>query len=172
MKVEKSQYGYWVEFKPGRSRFFEFGTDVAQRIEKGLISDSIVKTRRAFAAGTHEPVVYYRDDNGINIPPSPDAVPPGVERLEIRTLRDADKLCREMSLELKQKFAYDCTDVLDDMQRDANGNTPRDVILHENNHPKTDYGREVTRQMLAVLDHEERERKKVNAEVRFVWRNS
>jgi hypothetical protein len=176
MKVEFCDDGsVWVEYKPGRKRWLPKGHEIAVAAKAGqrLRLDALKadKKQGRFAPGTHEPVVYYRDESGINIPPNPNELPPGVERLEIRTLRDADKLCREMSQELKQRFEFDCTDILDDMNRDQNGNTPRDVIVHEHNHAKTDYGREVTGQMLKVLDKEADDRRKINTDVRFAWRD-
>jgi len=173
MKVEFCDDGScWAEIRPGRSRWFPKNHEVTKAAKAGLILDSLVKTKRAFAAGTHEPVVYYIDNEGkINLPPDAQ-VPKGFERREIRNLREADNLTREMTREMKERFAFDATPMLDELHRDANGNLPRDLIVKEMNNPKSDYGREVCRGLLEVLDREAEDRQKVQADVHFAWRNS
>lgn len=171
MKIEITDDGCWIEIKAGRSRWFPKGSRAYEAARQGLILDGLQKTQRAFAAGTHEPVVYYRDEeNRICIPPDPNIIPPGMERIEIKSLREADSLCREMTQEMRNRFSYDATPALDDMSRDKSGRTPREVVLAENNNPLTDYGREVTGAMLEALDREERDRKNINANVFFRWR--
>jgi hypothetical protein len=173
MKIEFCEDGScWIEIKAGRLKWFPKNHDATKAARQGLILDGLHKTQRAFTAGSHEPVVYYRDEEGkINLPPNAE-VPQGYERREIRNLREADALCREMSQELRDRFAYDATGDLDDMARDQNGLSPRDLVLRENMNPLSDYGREVTAQMLKELDREEADRKNVAANVFFHWRES
>lgn len=172
MKIEFCEDGScWIEIKAGRSKWFPKNHDATKAARQGLILDGLHKTQRAFTQGNHEPVVYYRDEEGkINLPPNPDMLPPGVERMEIRSLSEADALCREMSTELRSRFDYDSTADLDDMARDSCGRTPRQVVQEENNRPLTDYGREVTSAMLEQLDREEADRRDVKANVFFRWR--
>lgn len=178
MKVEfTDDGGCWLEVRAGRSKYFPPKHEVTLAAKKAIkenrrpILDGLIKTKRAFAAGTHEPVVYYRDEeNNICIPPDPNIIPKGAERLEIKSLKEADALCREMSLDLKQRFMNDATPILDDMARDELGRTPREIIVAENMNAKTDYGREVTHEMLRQLDKEERDRVNISGGVHFHWR--
>ena len=82
----------------GRGRSFHAGHVMAKRIvalhdagggDTLRELDALDRTRRSFAEGTHEPMVYYRDpeDGRIAIPPEPGMIPPGVTPLECRTSR-------------------------------------------------------------------------------------
>lgn len=174
MNVDWNEDGScWIEIKAGRKKWFGKDHVATKAARDGLILDGLHKTQRAFAAGTHEPVVYFRDEDGkINLPPDPSILPPGVERMEIRSLAEADNLTREMTAELRERWSYDATEDLDNMARDVNGNTPRDLVEKEHLSPLTDYGREVTGKMLEELDREARDRKSVSANVFFQWRES
>lgn len=172
MKIEKSDYGYWVYPKDGRCRFISFDSPSGIRISQGLVLDSVGKSKRAFATGTHEKMVFFRNAEGkVGIPPDPNMIPIGCQKFEVKSLAEADALSREMTNDLKRQFADDAaTDYFEDAQRDENGNTPREVISRYAT--STEYEREVRVEMLKHLDKLADDRNKVDTNVFFDWRES
>lgn len=175
-KVDWNEDGScWAEIRAGRKRYFGKDHVITKRLRENLTLDGLSINQRANASGTHEPMVYFRDSEGkINIPPDPSLVPKNCERLEVRTLREADALAKEMTAVLQESWSHDAevTAQLDMMAVDENGRTPRQIVADEHNRPISDYGREVTAEMLRALDREEADRQRVSANVFFNWREN
>lgn len=171
-EIELCDSGYWLCYRL-RRRLVLCSRKESLAKQKELKALEIIRSMEAtrILAQNSVKTVYYRDEDGkICLPPN-GVVPAGYDREEIKSISEADRLCREMSRELKEKFDYDCTDYLDHIQRDKNGNLPRDVIVSEMQRAGA-YGKEVAEHMLKVLDQEERDRKSVNTNVFFRWRES
>lgn len=162
----------WIEVKAGRKRWFGKDHAATKAARNGLTLDGIGKAQRAFAAGTHEHMIFYRDAEGkVGIPPDPNMIPAGCQKFEVKSLAEADALSREMTNDLKRQFADDAaTDYFEDAQRDENGNTPREVISRYAT--STEYEREVRVEMLKHLDKLADDRNKVDTNVFFDWRES
>jgi len=168
MRVEPCSGGYWLYFKEGRGRFVPKGSNLAKQIEEGR--EISLNSARVNAAGTHEPMVYYRDSNGsIGIPPSPDSpIPDGYQRLECRTLADADKLAAEMTREQLEKFQSH-----EDFTAGAEAmfGSPRKHLVDQLSRTRSNIERDTIRVMLEDLDREASDRGRISAETIFRWRN-
>jgi hypothetical protein len=162
--------GFWCEFKPGRSRFFAAGSDMALKIQAGQAIEKLDASRRAFAAGTHEPVVYFRNQDGkIGVPPDPTMIPAGCVRYEANNLADVDRISAEMDADHYQGFQDDgaFTRGLDDFLGE-----PRKYLVDRlmegalsNKH------RDVIHEMIKDADFEAAQRQKITTRTAFHWRD-
>lgn len=164
IKIERSTYGVWVK-RGNRSRFI-----LCSDPEMAAINlEALERTRRSFARGTHEPVWYYRDDSGrVCIPPDKEAIPPGVARLSINNLRDADRLTKEVRDDLQAKFAGDS--FTEEME--ANLGSPRKALLDRMAVTHSNFERDTIRLLIKDMDNEENKRQSMEAHAHFHWRES
>ena len=97
--------GFWLYPRAARARFIPAGSSTATAIQNGQTLEGIDKIRRTYAEGTHEPLVYFRNAEGkIAIPPDPNLLPPGVERLEANSLRAIENVMSELNLDHFRDF--------------------------------------------------------------------
>ena len=169
-RVEPTGNGYWLFPRSGaRGRFIPYGSETARRIEAGHALTDIDRTRRAFAAGTHEPVVAWREADGtLSIPPDPSfAPPPDAERFEIRTLAEADRVAAEERQRILSKWQGD-----EEFTRtmDATFDNPRSQLITQMLNPKSEMERDVIRLVIKELDEMESQRQNVEAHAFFHWR--
>ena len=162
MRVEKSDHGFWVEYRDGRKRFIPFGTATANRIAQGLTIEKIER-RRTEKTGHIEPVTYYRDAEGnIGIPPEPNLLPEGAIPLQATSLQELDKLSREMTDQMRATWRDEgFTEEMEQML-----GMPRKELVAQMQE-STPYGQEVIRGLLSHLDKEESDRDRVSANVYF-----
>ena len=162
MSIELSDdfTGCWVEVKAGRKRFFPEKNHLTQAARLGLLTRPKLDESLKNTEKEHDNLrVLYRDASGkLGIPPHPDMIPPGCDRIDVSSLNEEDKLMREMHADLKSQMGEDfMTPLLDQVFADENGNTPRDILKSSTAY-RTDYGREMCRAMLKTLDEEESRR--------------
>lgn len=166
VKVTKSDYGYWVT-RNGRSRFV-----LATAEEMAVLNlEALERTRRAFAEGTHEPVVFYRDHEGvICLPPTPDSpIPTGCQREYVNTLAGADKLCAEVRADLESK--YRDHGAFTEMMEENLGN-PRKQLIDRMAVTHSNLERDTIRLLLKDMDKQEAQRESMRVDARFGWRES
>ncbi len=170
MKIEKSQYGYWLT-RDGKSHYVPFGDPLADKIKaalKGkrrLILD--IPENRVVQGGFYQKSVYYRDEEGrICIPPDPKMVPKGFEAKVVKNEREANALNRELTAQLSRQFEGDqMTEFMDAAQGD-----PRKHLLQLN--PISNFERDMVCRMIEVLDQEERDRNRVSVDHHFAWQGT
>jgi hypothetical protein len=161
---EVTDSGVWVR-RNNRLRFVMCSPEELTSLKL----DSLDKTRRAFAEGTHEPVTYYRDAEGkVCIPPTADTDTGGFERLQINTLADADRICREVQQDYYERFSNET--FTEDM--DKNLGDPRGVLNSRLSVSRSNLERDTIRGLLKELDKEEDKRRSVYTEAHFRWRES
>jgi hypothetical protein len=167
MQVEINEDGStWVEIRAGRKRYFgpKHAVSIAVRGNSLKLDELINPIDR-----DHTKRVVYRDADGkYGVPPDPNVIPEGCERIEINSLAEEDRIAGEMRRDIERDFADDreMTRQLDRAFADKNGKTPREIIASSGAY-KTDFGREMCHAMLESLDAEERNREKVNVNFFF-----
>jgi len=162
--------GFWCEFKPGRSRFFAAGSDMALKIQAGQAIEKLDASRRAFAAGTHEPVVYFRNSEGkIGVPPDPSMIPAGCVRYEANSLSEVDRISAEMDRDHYSEFQDDgrFTAGMDDFLGE-----PRQYLVERlMQGGLTNKHRDVIHAMIKDGDHEASQRQKITTRCGFRFRD-
>jgi hypothetical protein len=162
--------GFWVKFREGRSRFFAAGSDMALKLQAGQAFEKIEESRRAFAAGTHEPVVYFRNEDGkIGVPPDPSMIPAGCVRYEANNLAEIDRISAEMDRDHYNDFQDDgrFTAGMDDWL-----GGPRQYLvdrLQQGN--LTNKHRDVIHAMIRDADYEAGQRQKITTRTAFHFRD-
>lgn len=174
MRIERSDHGWWVHNDRGRGRFYPNGSSVAEKIERGLDAEAMAeaeRTRRVFAEGTHEPVKAWRNPDGtIGIPPDPSfPCPDDAEPFEIRTLAQADAVCKEIREEMLGKWQGD--QQFTEMADWAFGD-PRKALLQRMAETSSNFERDTLRLLVEELDKEQSNRENVDAYSYFPWRES
>lgn len=171
MKVEPTAEGnFWIYPRHGRGRFILAGSSTARAITEGHSISLTIAAGERMAAGTHEPLVYFRNEQGkIGIPPDPSMIPTGFERLEARTLADVDRMMAEMSRESLADF----TDEEGAFQEglDAIIGNPRQHLVSQLGRSISNKERDVIHVMLKELDHEQAQRQKITTDVRHYGRD-
>lgn len=156
----------WVEVRAGRKRYFgpKHPVSLAVRESRPKLDDLLNPLDR-----DHTKRVVYRDKDGkYGIPPDPNMIPEGCDRIEINSLAEEDKIAAEMRRDIEKDFANDreMTANLDRAFADENGRTPREILASSGAY-RTDFGREMCHAMLEALDTEERNRERVNVNFFF-----
>lgn len=161
--------GFWVYARTGRGRFYAKNSSVAQSILSGQNLTKLHDAQVRLAAGTHEAVAYFRDENGrIGIPPTPNSpIPADCIRFEARTLKEIDSLSAEMTRESLRDWesSQEFTDGLNDALGDPHGD-----LKHRLMTSRSDKEKDVIRLMLADSDREDRNRANVSANTIFRFR--
>ena len=164
MKITKSDHGFWVEYKTGRSRFIVATEQEMQEFDLALLE----KKKRAFKAGTIDPVQYYRDDSGrIGIPAEPGLLPEGVrpdQVFQATSLPELDRLSKEMSDDYRKEWQDN--GAFTEMMEEQMG-SPRSRLVSQMMNPKTEKEREVIRILLQELDKESADRQRVTSNFMF-----
>lgn len=168
--VERSTHGYWIKYDAGargiRQRFVL--ATPAELAEMDLIH--LERTKRAFAQGTHEKSYYYRDENGtICIPPDPSLVPKHYHLEEINSLAQADKISKEMAQQHYER--YQDNGAFTDMMERVLGN-PRKHLIDRMQNPKSNYERDLCREMIKALDDGSLDLTRIESSAYFRWRES
>jgi hypothetical protein len=104
--------GFWIYPNGGaRARYYGPESHIAQSLGAGNQEVDPEVRARNFAAGTHEPVYYLRNERGeAGIPPEPGLpIPAGSTLHEAKSLAEIDALSREMSRDLLEKVFDDGT---------------------------------------------------------------
>lgn len=158
--------GYWIRVREGRSRFIQANSETAKRIASGYELTKLDAAARTMAAGTHEPVVYFRNADGkIGIPPDPSMIPFGCERLEARNLRDLDKLSAEMNQDHYRDFQDDgaFTEGMDEML-----GSPRQYLVDRlQQGGLSNLNRDLIHECIKHADFEASQRQKITTDTRF-----
>ena len=158
--------GFWIYLRAGRARFVPAGSSTAQAIRNGQAIENLERSRRNFAEGTHEPLVYFRNASGkIAIPPDPTILPPGVERLEANSLRAIDSVMRELNLDHLRDFE-DTGEFQAGLEEMAG--SPRQYLVDRLNSgdSMSNIQRDTMRLMISELDDEQRNRGRITSETR------
>lgn len=171
MRVEPTDSGnFWLYPRYGRGRLILAGSSTAKAITEGREISMAVAAGDRMAAGTHEPLVYFRDESGkIGIPPDPSMIPAGMERLEARTLADVDRMMAEMSRESLADF----TDEEGAFQEGLDyiiGN-PRRHLVQQLGRSISNRERDFIHEAIKDLDYEQGQRQKITTETRHHLRD-
>jgi hypothetical protein len=165
-----TESGYWINFR-NYSRLVLCSQDEAAEAVRTMNAVNALKQIQS-SKDNHQnrtKTVVYRDAEGkINIPPDPKMIPSGCERIEIKSLADADRVTRELQTELAEKWSYDSTEDMDRMLADRNGNTPIEWLRKYG--AKTAKGREIVNIMIEELEREASNRNEVRTNTFFRWR--
>ena len=155
-----------VEVAGKNTCFVPAGSSTAQAIRNGQAIENLERSRRNFAEGTHEPLVYFRDASGkIAIPPDPTILPPGVERLEANSLRAIDSVMSELNLDHLRDFE-DTGEFQAGLEEMAG--SPRQYLVDRLNSgdSMSNIQRDTMRLMISELDDEQRNRGRITSETR------
>lgn len=158
--------GYWLYPRASRARFVTADSSTAQAIRNGQAIENLERSRRNFAEGTHEPLVYFRNASGkIAIPPDPTILPPGVERLEANSLRAIDSVMSELNLDHLRDFE-DTGEFQAGLEEMAG--SPRQYLVDRLNSgdSMSNIQRDTMRLMISELDDEQRNRGRITSETR------
>lgn len=170
VEVEKTNGGYWLQVRHGRSRFIPKDSDTARKIEAGYNFTKLDAAQRTMAAGTHESVTYFRNSEGnIEIPPDPSfPTPANCERFTANNLRELDRLSAEMDREMERKFEGEAQWA--DTMQDVMGNPRQALVDRLGQGGLSNLGRDIIREMISQHD-KEAEYRPMNVENRFWVRN-
>lgn len=120
----------------------------------------------AIKQSTPSHAYYYRDPetNEIGIPADPELAPEGVKLERIDSIHEAEKLAREMSADSYRKFSDDgsFTATMDQ----ALGN-PRQTLIDQMAHPKSQMERDVLPLLVKELDDEADRRTQITTDTKF-----
>ena len=108
---------------------------------------------------------YYRNPDGtIGVPPTPDMAPEGVTLERIESIRDAEKLQKEMSQELYDKFQDHgrFTAEMDEIFGD-----PIATLRTQATHPKSQLEKDTIPLLIKELEDEGARRTKIETDVKF-----
>lgn len=157
----------YVEIRAGVKRHFPKDHRVTKMARNSLTLDLINAAKKENTRGGKGVTVYYRDESGkICLPPHPDMVPKGYDRLEAKGPSGQDRLTREMESDLRSQMREDgVTSFIEESE----GN-PSDYLRKM--HYKSPLERELVGEMLKSLDREEEDRKRVSTSVTFACRES
>ena len=169
VRILPTEDGYWVYYRENRARYAAKGSPTANEIESGHQLTKLHDAQLRHAAGTHEPVAYFRDPSGkIGIPPSPDTpIPSNCIAYTANTLHEIDKLTAEMTADSKREWSH--SQEFTDGLHSALG-SPRDELLRRMSQTRSNKERDVISAMLAESDREDRDRANVKVDTRFRFR--
>lgn len=164
--------GFDVYFGYGRYRHAWPGSRLHKAIEACREEDARLldpANATASAKGTHETVVAYRlKDGSISIPPDGGASSDGGERIEIRTLRDADRLAKEVADQQRERF-QDTGEFRERMEESLG--KPTEHLYQRLGQTSSNLERDVIRHMIADLNNEQsRQEASPEATAFFHWR--
>lgn len=151
-QVEESDYGVWIKFPNGRSRYALKGSELYAQVMEQREDPKLRERGR-------ETTVYYRDASGeIGVPPSPDSpIPEGCVRLEANTLAEQDRLGKEMAEQSRRK--WEGSDEATEAMEDGFG-SPRQVLIDKmaTGHYKSQLEKDLIPMLVKDLDREARDR--------------
>lgn len=109
---------------------------------------------------------YYIDpeDGTIGIPPDPSLAPEGMELIRVDSARHAEKLQKQMAEQEYGRWQDDGH--FSQMMEEVLGN-PRQTLVDQMAHPKSQLEKDTIPLLLEHLDKEEKDRTKVEADVKF-----
>lgn len=154
--------GCWVEIRPGRKKLFGKNHPVTQMARSNLTLDFIKEAKKEGSRGGKGVTVYYRDETGkVCLPPSPDMVPKGYDRLEAHGTRGQDLLAKELERDAKAQFGEDHFTAFMDERQD----NPRDFLART--HCMSSYEREFIGAALKAMDEAEADRRRIGVTAHF-----
>jgi hypothetical protein len=160
--------GFWIYFRQGRARFYPSTSEMADRVRNAQ-TVSVIESARVHAPGTFEPVRYFRNAEGkIGIPPSPDSpLPLDCTPFSANTLPEIDALSAEMNADHLREWesSQEFTDGLNHALGD-----PRGELVRRLSNSKSEFQRDVIREMLADSDREDRNRANISSRTMFRFR--
>lgn len=168
--IEKSEYGFWVKRDCGARGVRQTFIRASQQEMHEFDLLQMEKTKRAFKNGTHEKAYYYRDEQGtICIPPDPALVPEGYQLETIDTLASADRVSKEMAAQHYERY-QDNGAFTEMMEHNMGG--PRKALIERMQNPKSNYERDMVREMIKALDSNSMDLTRIDSNAFFRWRES
>lgn len=168
--IEKSDYGFWVKRDCGARGIRQYFIPATQEELSNFDLIQLEKTKRAFKQGTHEKAYYYRDENGtICIPPDPALVPKGYNLETIDSLAAADRVSKEMAAQHYERY-QDNGAFTEMMEQNLGG--PRQRVIDRMQNPKSNYERDLCREMIKALDSGSLDLTRIDSSAFFRWRES
>lgn len=166
--------GFDVYFASGRYRHAWPGSRLHTSIEElredeAKSFDPAKEQSIGNAKGTHETIVAYRlADGTISIPPDGGRSQDGGEKIEIRTLRDADRLSAEVAEQQRQRF-QDTGEFRERMEEQLG--KPTDHLYRQLSNTHSQLEKDVIRHMIEDLNNEQyRQEASPEATAFFHWR--